>query len=229
MIGTNYGAYFDSSETGCVVNNYAGGLLQGNSDGVYIGVGTVTNAGTITGGSYSVYFAKASSSNLLIVDPGAVFNGAANGNSGTLELATGAAAGAISNIGGSGSFQAFSTLRVDAGATWTLGGSGNAIANLNDSGALTVTGSLSVTAAASLNNATLSLSGGSFTDTAGLTTGAGGALTGFGVVTTGATAATELQGAGSATASGGTLKIKQAVEWMGTATSFNIALRDPAI
>ena len=111
MIGTNYGAYFDSSETGCVVNNYAGALLQGNSDGVYIGVGTVLNAGTITGGSYSVDFATASSSNWLIVDPGAVFNGAAYGNSGTLELATGATAGAISNIGGSGSFQAFTTLQ----------------------------------------------------------------------------------------------------------------------
>ena len=222
MIGTNYGAYFDSSEIGCAVNNYAGALLQGGSDGVYIGVGTVLNAGTITGGSYSVDFAKASASNLLIVDPGAVFNGGVNGDSGTLELATGGA-GSIGNIGGSGSFQAFTTMKVDAGATWTLGGSANTIANLNDIGALTVTGSLSVTAAASLNNATLSLSGGSFTDTAGLTIGAGGALTGNGVVTTGTSAASELQGGGSVTASGGALEFKQAVDQTGAATGLNIA------
>ena len=225
MIGTNYGAFFDASETGCVVDNYAGALLQGGSDGVYSGVGTVTNAGTISGtglGGASVYFATSSASDLLVVDPGAVFNGAAYGGTGTLELAIGATAGNISYVG-TGNFQNFSALQVDSGATWTLGGSANTIANLNDIGALTVTGSLSVTAAASLNNATLSLSGGSFTDTAGLTIGAGGALTGNGVVTTGTSAASELQGGGSATASGGALEFKQAVDQTGATTGLNIA------
>ena len=94
---------------------------------------------------------------------------------------------------------------------------------MNDNGALIVAGSVSVTAATSLNNATLSLSAGSFTDAAGLTTGAGGALTGNGVVTTGTTAANELQGGGSVTASGGALEFKQAVDQTGAATSFNIA------
>jgi hypothetical protein len=222
MTGTNYGAFFDSSETGCVVTNYAGALLQGGLDGVYIGIGTVTNAGTIAGFN-SVYFATASASNLLIVDPGAVFNGAAYGNGGTLELAAGAGAGEISKIGSSGNFQAFSTLKIDSGATWTLGGSGNTIANLNDGGTLTLAGSLTVTAAASLTNATINLNGVSFTDANGLTLGAGGALSGHGVVATGTTTATELQGGGAVTASGGVLEFSNAVDQTGTATSFFIA------
>ena len=44
--------------------------------------GLSTNAGTITGPQYAVDFATSSSANRLIVDPGATFNGAVNGNGG---------------------------------------------------------------------------------------------------------------------------------------------------
>ena len=89
-------------------------------------------------------------------------------------------------------------LWVDAGATWTLGGLGNVIAQSErQRGGATVTGSLSVTAAASLNNATLSLSGGSFHDTAGRRPARAARRTGFGVATMGMAATSELQGGGS--------------------------------
>ncbi|HET6554801.1 MAG TPA: hypothetical protein VFG49_14840, partial [Dyella sp.] len=52
--------------------------------------GTVTNAGTIEGGNGNngaVNFGANSTTNRLIVDPGAVFQGGISGGTGTLELA----------------------------------------------------------------------------------------------------------------------------------------------
>ena len=113
--------------------------------GAYLGVaGTVENAGTISGTSYSVDFAASSASNRLIVDPGAVFNGAVKGGSGTLELASGT--GSIGGVSSSGAFQGFQTLAVDAGGTWTLSGT-DSIANLIDNGVLNIGGSLAVSTA----------------------------------------------------------------------------------
>ena len=124
------------------IQNY--GTISGQY-GVYYGVaGTVENAGTISGTSYAVDFASSSASNRLIVDPGAVFNGTVKGSSGTLELAGGT--GSIGGVSGSGAFQGFQTLAVDAGGTWTLTGT-DFIANLIDNGVLNIAGSLAVSTA----------------------------------------------------------------------------------
>ena len=86
--------------------------------GAYLGVaGTVENAGTISGTSYSVDFAASSASNRLIVDPGAVFNGAVKGGSGTLELASGT--GSIGGVSSSGAFQRLPDTCCRCGGTWT--------------------------------------------------------------------------------------------------------------
>ena len=133
-------------EDGGDVTNGATGLITATGDyGVYIGggPGVVTNAGTITGGWYAVDFATSSSANLLTVDPGAVFNGAVNGNGGVLELTAGS--GSIGLIGSS-AFSGFETLSDDASALWTLTGA-NTIADVTDNGGLTIAGSLDVSAA----------------------------------------------------------------------------------
>ena len=111
------------------------------------GASTVTNAGTISGGSYAIDFAG-SATNRLVVDPGAVFIGkvsAASGGTNTLELAGGSGAGTISGIG-TGSFGNFQTLAADAGATWTLTGA-NSAATVLDNGTLNITGSLDASTA----------------------------------------------------------------------------------
>ena len=133
-------------EDGGDVTNGATGLITATGDyGVYIGggPGVVTNAGTITGGWYAVDFATSSSANLLTVDPGAVFNGAVNGNGGVLELTAGS--GSIGLIGSS-AFSGFETLSDDASALWTLTGA-NTIADVTDNGGLAIAGSLDVSAA----------------------------------------------------------------------------------
>lgn len=104
-----------------VVNH---GAISGQY-GVYYGVaGTVENSGTISGTSYAVDFAVSNSANRLIVDPGAVFNGAVSGGGGAMELAEGAETGTLGGaIGGSSQgFMNFSKLVVDSGAFWTLSG-----------------------------------------------------------------------------------------------------------
>jgi len=129
---------------GGAVANSAGGSIAGNSYGVFVtgGAGTVTNAGTISGGDYSVYFAT-NPANRLVFESGAVFNGAVDGGGGTLELA-------IGNVGtagiGTGMFDNFQTLVVDPGGSWTLNGP-NTIANVTNAGIAAVTGSLDVSTA----------------------------------------------------------------------------------
>ncbi len=114
------------SETagGTVINN-TGGTIQAYSSGVYIagGSGTVTNAGAISGtgkNSDAVRFAPADPSNLLIVDPGAVFEGNINGGTGAVELASGAGPGVLSGFGTS--ITNFTTVEFDPGASWTIAG-----------------------------------------------------------------------------------------------------------
>ena len=121
--------------------------------GVYVNAGdtgnnTVTNAGVIIGTSgTAVQFGAGS--NLLTVDPGAVFSGIVLGGSGsnTLELASAASSGALSGIGTN--FVGFTTVEVDAAAVWLLTGAntlaaGSTLATagtLQDGGSLTVGGS----------------------------------------------------------------------------------------
>jgi hypothetical protein len=136
------GAGADIEGGGSITNN-PGAAISGSSFGVFIsGGGTVTNAGTISGGSYAVDFTS-SVTNRLVVDPGAVFIGGVNGGGGTLELAGGA--GAIGGID-AGSFNNFQTLVVDAGATWTLNGA-NTTPTVLDNGTVTIGGSLTASTA----------------------------------------------------------------------------------
>ncbi len=92
--------------------------------GVYLGPAgsTVTNGGTIGGAGGAVKFAGGGA-NRLIVNPGAVFQGAvsASGTS-TLELALGnASAGTLQGIGST--VTNFATLQFDTGAQWIVEGS----------------------------------------------------------------------------------------------------------
>ena len=141
------GAGVDLADGGSITNNSTGSI-SGNSFGVFVSgaAGTVTNAGTISGGSYAVDF-TASATNRLILDPGAVFVGNVTANSSgtnTLELAGGSGAGSIGAVGTT--FKHFQTLAIDAGATWTLT-SANTMATVLDNGTLSIAGSLVVSSA----------------------------------------------------------------------------------
>ena len=133
-------------EAGGSITNLAGATLSGSTFGVFLtgGSGTVTNAGTISGGTYAIDFAG-SGTNRLVIDPGAVFVGKVTGGSGTstLELASGT--GSIGGVG-TGSFNNFQVLAVDAGATWTLNGTNIAPTMLNN-GTASIAGSLDVSTA----------------------------------------------------------------------------------
>ncbi len=168
-----------SSTGGDGVAMYAGGSVTnqtsasvvGQTFGVDIsgGGGTVTNAGTISATdpgatARSVRFGV-SVTNRLIVDPGAVFNGAidggntiGNGFTSTLEMASGASAGAFAGIGSQ--YVGFGAITIDAGAQWTLSGVNTiaAGATLTNSGTLINTGSLNAVGLL-LDNGSLTNSG----------------------------------------------------------------------
>jgi hypothetical protein len=131
--------------------NQAGGIISGN-----IGVSanadtTLINAGTITGsGGEAVYlFGR---NDIVIDDPGAVFNGVVddNLNTGILELAAGATTGTISSFGSE--FLGFPTVSVDAGATWDIGG---AIGNLLNDGVVNIVSGASLDISAAVNPASI--------------------------------------------------------------------------
>jgi collagen type I/II/III/V/XI/XXIV/XXVII alpha len=141
------------ARAGGSVTNHAGATISG-----YYGVGagggalTVVNAGSIiarsTVTSSAVRFA-AGYTDLLVIDPGAVFAGSVNGNNlvgaahvSTLELASGTFPGTMTGIGTQ--FVNFARIAVDTGAQWTLAGA-NAIAagaTLTNDGTLTDSGTL---------------------------------------------------------------------------------------
>ena len=106
------------------VTNHAHGTIGGYYAGVYIqsGNATVDNAGTIYGGTYSVRF-NGTGHNTLIVHAGAMFTGevfAATSGTNTLELASGAAGGAIIGLGTE--YKNFKTVTIDSGASWDIDG-----------------------------------------------------------------------------------------------------------
>jgi hypothetical protein len=203
ITGTNK-AGIDLYSSGSI-SNTAAGLINGGTYGISINTGalTLTNDGTIKGNNYGIGVRgtgnstvvnsgtiigtlqgaiKFSSGNdLLVVNPGAVFVGKADGGSGsnTLELASAASAGTISGIGTS--FANFGTINVDSGAQWTITGS-NTIASgrtLTNSGTLTDAGSLSNSGTV---NGNLTLAGGAYLNNSGQIL----ATSGAGIVATGA-------------------------------------------
>jgi hypothetical protein len=121
---TNTGVYLEGG--GSLTNN-AGGSINAASIGArLVGVGTVNNAGTISGPSFSVLFGTTSTSNRLIANPGATFAGRIGGGTGVLELAAGNGSAASLGTFGSGGITNFSTLQFDPGANWTVVGNTSA-------------------------------------------------------------------------------------------------------
>jgi collagen type I/II/III/V/XI/XXIV/XXVII alpha len=109
---------------GTVINNLAA-KIQGHI-GIYLGEGanlnspsTVTNDGTIIGGTYAVDFAPGAPTSRLIVGPSAAFTGSIAGGAGVLELAP---AGSAATLDGFGvTISNFSTLAFDS-TNWTVKG-----------------------------------------------------------------------------------------------------------
>jgi outer membrane autotransporter protein len=104
--------YGTGAETGVNITVVPGASVTGTTSGIAISGGTVTNAGTITGGTNSVLFTGIGT-NTLILQTGAVLNGDAAG-------ALGADSGLI--LQGSGiannDFQHFNTLDVRSSGAW---------------------------------------------------------------------------------------------------------------
>ncbi|MEI7713938.1 MAG: Hint domain-containing protein [Rhodospirillales bacterium] len=142
IAGRDFGAYFSH---GGVFTNQAGGLASAHH-GIYVASGsaTVENAGSVFGDIDAVHFA-AGSDNRLILDPGFALSGLVEGGNtigatavSTLELASGASAGTIANLGAQ--FVHFAQTTIDTGASWTLTGSNTQAAGttLTNSGTLTL-------------------------------------------------------------------------------------------
>jgi hypothetical protein len=147
---------------GSQLTNGSGGVIEG-AIGVYAKGGntTVTNSATISGTANSVKFTAATDT--LIAESGAQFAGAIAGGGGTLQVTGGT--GSISGLGGagtlagsdSGSFAGFGSYVMGPTGAWTLTGTNvlSAGQSLVDQAKLTVTGSLSEAA-----NATISVAKG---------------------------------------------------------------------
>src|SRR6516164_6470527 len=130
--GRIYGTYFDGVALGAGGNVTNFGTIEGPWAGVdFFGTlpGTVTNAGTIIGGSTGRPVRFGGGDNLLVVDPGAAFLGRVNGalfvgtvdagsGNNTLELAPGAGPGLLSGLGTN--FINFGSVVFDASAAWTV-------------------------------------------------------------------------------------------------------------
>ncbi len=139
-----------SLTAGGLVSNQSGGTIQaGVGVRVQGGAGTVANDGRIAGFAGAAVSFAAGFANRAIVGTGASFLGAVDGGNtigatavSTLELASGASAGTLTNL--NTSFVNFGQIAVDSGATWTLSGqntvaSGVTVAN---SGTLIASGTL---------------------------------------------------------------------------------------
>lgn len=130
------------SNGGIVVNN-AGGVISGGTNGIEItnAAGTISNAGTINGGTLAINFNNLGS-NSLILNTGSVLNGNVNGISGT-NILTLQGTGSENSV-----FTGFSNLTMN-GTSWALSGA-------SSFGSLTMTaGSLSLVGPTISGNATI--------------------------------------------------------------------------
>jgi glycosyltransferase involved in cell wall biosynthesis len=154
------------------ITNLSGGILAGSGGVVFDDApGTLTNAGTVIGNDTNanplwrnaVTFRYASTSNRLIVDPGAVFDGNIRGGNGAVELASGS--GTLSGFGTS--ITNFSSLQFDSGASWNVVGQASsaglgtmAISGFDNTDTIDVTDFLATSAAFSNDTLTLTGAGG---------------------------------------------------------------------
>ena len=146
----NYGLAINTSATGLYLQG-GGTVINGSTGTIAIdttvsgigvrlnAVGTVTNAGTIIGGTGgAVGFEATSTANELIVNPGAVFQGGINGGNGTLLLTSNGNAGVLGTFSSSG-ITNFSDVTFAAGtlaSSWTIKGNTSA----TGLGTVTITG-----------------------------------------------------------------------------------------
>ena len=124
---TNFGVITNAGSHGIVdlndlsVFNGSSGTISGSAVGIELhSASTLTNAGTISGGTYAVNFTQSQAGNRIIVDPGAVFVGEVTDGDGVLELAVGdGSAGTLGTFGATGITQ-MGTLEFDPSAKWTV-------------------------------------------------------------------------------------------------------------
>ena len=244
--GQTYGAI--ALYGGGLVTNLSGGTITAggasNNFGVKIkgAAGTVSNAGTIVGGSggggnsNAVYFANVSG-NRLIDFPTGVFTGLVQGQGGaTLELGSGASTGTLSSLGSQ--FTGFATITIDSGASWAWAATDTLASGvtLTDSGTLingvtlTPTGRINLSGGVFSNASTGTLAGsiygiGSGTViNAGKITGNVVEITGFTnrvAIDPGAIFSGTVNGGNASTAAGvSTLELRSSAS-AGTLTSFS--------
>jgi hypothetical protein len=134
----NYGTILaaDSSGDGAgvwihgpgAITNAAGGLISGGGFGIVAYYQTtVVNQGTVFGTEFAFDAVNPGHVQRIIDLPGGVFQGIVEGGNtlgssviSTLELGSGSSVGTIGNIG---TFVDFGRIALDAGATWSIGGS----------------------------------------------------------------------------------------------------------
>ncbi|MBC7637188.1 MAG: Hint domain-containing protein [Acetobacteraceae bacterium] len=174
------------------VTNLAGGLISGTLGvrGSYAST-TITNAGTITGTGGTAVQLNLFQTNRVVVNAGAVFNGAVNGgNTGadlggsTLEFASTAATGTVSGLGSK--YFNFGHVNFDAGSNWVLSGNNAIVAGGSAANAGTLTGgALQMNGSSAFTNTGLltdaggigvQLNGNATAASTGLVTNAAGAL-----------------------------------------------------
>jgi hypothetical protein len=205
------------TNTGKIVGG-AGGLGHGPNPlgiggvGVTINSGELITSGTIAGGTgaaenrygfSSVAVSFGSEGGTLVLEPGAVFDGAAAGSGNAVLLLPGTTAGTLTGLGVTQFFD-FGTVAIGSGAIWELAGPSTLynLPILQNAGTLSVTGTVyakSVQDSGTLSvTGTLSAAGAEITASGYLNTGTSGAI---------ALYAVDLAGGHLHESAGGTLEV----------------------
>jgi hypothetical protein len=123
--GTN-GAAIWITGPGMIYNTASASITDSPFAIVAYNAVTVVNAGSIGGSLFGLDAINPGYPDRVVADPGAAFSGVFSGGNtlgssiySTLELASGSSSGAITNVG---SFIDFGQIALDAGASWSLGG-----------------------------------------------------------------------------------------------------------